>query len=366
MQQNLRVPGPTPVPDEVAQAGAQPMINHRGPEFAAVMRQVIEGLKPFFGTSDDPLLLTGSGTGAQEAAVVNVLSPGDRVLAVVGGVFGARFAEIAEAFGADVRRLEVEWGTAVSPESVSAALRDFPASAVILTHNETSTGVTNDIPALVRRIRTETPDATVLVDGVSSIGALPFDLDGWDVDVAISGSQKAWMSPPGLAMAAVSARGWDAYSRARMPRYYWDFRKASKNGARGTTPFTPAVGVVRALHEALRLMTDEGPDAVYARHARIGQAVRDGVQSLGLELFARPGVASNTVTAVRVPPALDATKLIKGLRDRHGVVVASGQDWLKGSIFRIGHMGYVRDEDIEHLLGALAAVLSDQGLERAV
>lgn len=366
MQQNLRVPGPTPVPDEVAQAGAQPMINHRGPEFAAVMREVIDNLKPFFDAVDDPLLLTGSGTGAQEAAIVNVLSPGDPVLAVVGGVFGARFAEIAAAFGADVRRLDVEWGTAADPEAVAVALRDFPASAVILTHNETSTGVTNDIPALVRSIRAQVPNATVLVDGVSSIGALPFDLDGWDVDVAISGSQKAWMSPPGLAMVAISPRGWEAYARARMPRYYWDFRKASTNGARGTTPFTPAVGVVRAMQEALRLMTEEGPDAVFARHARIGRTVRDGIQSLGLELFARPDVASNTVTAVRVPAGLDASKLIKGLRKRHGVVVASGQDWLKGSIFRIGHMGYVRDEDIEHLMQALAAVLGDEGLQRAV
>ncbi len=366
MQQNLRVPGPTPVPDGVAQAGAQPMINHRGPEFATVMREVIENLKPFFGAADDPLILTGSGTGAQEAAVVNVLSPGDPVLAVVGGVFGARFAEIADAFGADIRRLDVEWGTAAGPEAVAEALRGFPASAVILTHNETSTGVTNDIPTLTRSIRAHRPEATILVDGVSSIGALPFDLDGWDVDVAVSGSQKAWMSPPGLAMAAVSSRGWDAYSRARMPRYYWDFRKASKNGAKGTTPFTPAVGVVRAMQEALRLMTGEGTEAVFARHARIGEAVRDGITALGLELFARPEVASNTVTAVRVPGSLDAAKLIKQLRERHGVVVASGQDWLKGSIFRIGHMGYVRDEDIDHLLQSLAAVLSDKSLERAV
>jgi aspartate aminotransferase-like enzyme len=366
MHQNLRVPGPTPVPDEVAQAGAQPMINHRGPEFAAVMREVIDNLKPFFGTSDDPLILTGSGTGAQEAAVVNVLSPGDPVLAVVGGVFGARFAEIAAAFGADVRRLEVEWGTAANPKAVADALHQAPASAVILTHNETSTGVTNDIPALVRSIRHQAPEATVLVDGVSSIGALPFDLEGWDVDVAISGSQKAWMAPPGLAMVAVSARGWEAHSRARMPRYYWDFRKAANNGAKGTTPFTPAVGVVRAMQEALRLMTAEGPDAVFSRHARIGRTIREGVQALGLELFPRPEVASNTVTAVRVPSGLDASTLIKGLRERHGVVVASGQDWLKGSIFRIGHMGYVRDQDVEHLLQSLTAVLSDEGLKRAV
>lgn len=366
MQQNLRVPGPTPVPEEVARAGAEPMVNHRGPEFAALMRQVIDGLKPFFGTTDDPLILTGSGTGAQEAAVVNTLSPGDPVLAVVGGVFGARFAEIAQAFGADIRRLEVEWGTAADPRAVASALQSSPASAVILTHNETSTGVTNDIPALVRAVRSVTPEATVLVDGVSSIGALPFDLDGWDVDVAITGSQKAWMSPPGLSMVAVGPRGWEAYSGARMPRYYWDFARAAKNGTKGTTPFTPAVGVLRALSQALRSMAAEEPEGVFARHRRIGQSVRDGVESLGLELFARKEVASDTVTAVRVPDGLDASKLIKRLRERHGVVVASGQDWLKGSIFRIGHMGYVRDADIEQLLTALAAVLREEGLDQAV
>lgn len=365
MQQNLRVPGPTPVPDEVAQAGAEPMINHRGPEFASLMREVIEGLKPYFGTSSDPLILTGSGTGAQEAAVVNVLSPGDPVLAVVGGVFGARFAEIATAFRADVHRLDVEWGRAAQPETVKEALRGFPASAVILTHNETSTGVTNDIPALVRAVREVAPEVTVLVDGVSSIGALPFDLEGWDVDVAISGSQKAWMSPPGLAMVAVSPRGWDAYARARMPRFYWDFSKASKNGTKGTTPFTPAVGVVRAMSTALRLMAEEGQEAVYARHRRIGQSVRDGIETLGLELFPQPDVASNTITAVRVPDGMDASKLIKRLRERHGVVVAGGQDWLKGRIFRIGHMGYVRDEHIEHLLVSLGAVLREEDLSLA-
>jgi aspartate aminotransferase-like enzyme len=341
------------------------MINHRGPEFASLMREVIEGLKPYFGTSSDPLLLTGSGTGAQEAAVVNMLSPGEGVLAVVGGVFGARFADIAAAFGADVRRLDVEWGRAADPSALEEALRAFPASAVILTHNETSTGVTNDIPALVRAVRTVRPDATVLVDGVSSIGALPFHLEAWDVDVAISGSQKAWMSPPGVAMVAVSPRGWEAYARARMPRFYWDFAKASKNGAKGTTPFTPAVGVVRAISAALRMMAEEGQEAVYARHRRIGQSVRDGIQSLGLELFPQRDVASNTVTAVRVPAGMDASKLIKRMRERHGVVVASGQDWLKGRIFRIGHMGYVRDEDVEQLLASLGAVLRDEDLSLA-
>jgi aspartate aminotransferase-like enzyme len=352
----------------VAEAGARAMVNHRGPEFAASMQSVIEGLKPFFGCAAEPLLLTGSGTGAQEAAVVNTISPGDEVLAVVGGVFGARFADIAVAFGAAVHRLDVEWGTAVQPAAVAAVLRERPAiSAVILTHNETSTGVTNDIAAITAAIRAVPgTDPVVLVDGVSSIGALPFRMDDWDVDVAITGSQKAWMSPPGLSMVAVSERGWEAYRRATTPRFYWDFGKARKNGDKRTTPFTPAVGVVHALQEALRLMHEEGPDAIFARHEAIGAQVRDGLTALGLELFPHPAVASNTVSAVRVPQGVDASSLLRNLRERHGVVLGSGQEWLKGSIIRIGHMGWVHEEDIAHLLGALRQELQAAGRREAV
>lgn len=364
---NLRVPGPTPVPEDVARAGAQPMVNHRGPEFAAIMGEVLERLTPWFGARQEPLLLTGSGTGGQEAAVVNVLSPGDEVLAVTVGVFGDRFAAIAEAFGARVHRLQGEWGKAIALEAVIGALRERPHTrAVLLTHNETSTGVTNDLPALARAIRDESPDVLILVDGVSSIGAIPFKLDAWDVDVAITGSQKAWMSPPGLTMLAVSERAWEAHAQARIPRFYWDFTKARKNGDKRTTPFTPAVGVVMALHEALRRMTEEGMDAVFARHRRVAGAVRQGMQDLGLELFAQPDAVSDTVTAVRVPPGIDASKLLRDLRQQHRVVLGSGQDWLKGSIFRVGHMGWVHEPDVEHLLGALRIALDDAGLEEAV
>jgi aspartate aminotransferase-like enzyme len=364
---NLRVPGPTPVPDEVAQAGARSMVNHRGPEFASTMSEVVEGLKIFFGTSSEPLLLTGSGTGGQEAAIVNMLSPGDEVLSVTGGVFGDRFADIAQAFGATVLRLQSDWGTSSSAALVAEAVRAHPEiKAVLLTHNETSTGVTNDVRALVAAVRREAVlEPLILVDGVSSIGALPFSLDGWDVDVAITGSQKAWMSPPGLAMIGVSERGWEAHSRARMPRFYWDFSKARKNADKRTTPFTPAVGVIHALQEALRLMHAEGAGNIFARHRRVGKSLRDGVLGLGLDLFADPAAASDTVTAVRLPPGLDASRLILGMRKR-GVVVASGQEWLKGVIFRVGHMGFVRDEDIERVLDALRSALLDERLERAV
>ena len=366
---NLRVPGPTPVPAEVARAGARPMVNHRGPEFAVTMIQVTEQLKPFFGTAQQPLLLTGSGTGAQEAALVNMLSPGDRVLAATVGVFGDRFAAIAEAFGADVVHLKGEWGRAITPEQVAGAVAANPGTrAVLLTHNETSTGVTNDIAGIGASIRRASPDAVplILVDGVSSIGALPFEMDRWGVDVAITGSQKAWMSPPGMAMIAVSQRGWEAHVEARMPRFYWDFTKARKNGEKQTTPFTPAVGVVHAMQEALRLMTEEGVEQVYARHARIGEHVRRGILDLGLELFADPAVASNTVTAVRLPADLDASSVIKNLRERRHVVVGSGQEQLKGLIFRIGHMGWVHEDDVQHLLDGLSASLKEARVRQAV
>lgn len=365
---NLRVPGPTPVPEQVALSGARPMVNHRGPEFAATVGEVLERLQPFFGIRAEPLLLTGSGTGAQEAAVVNMLSPGDDVLSITAGVFGERFAAIAEAFGANVIKVQGEWGKAISPELVAAALQDNPrVKAVILTHNETSTGVTNDVATLVTTIRREATgnQPVVLVDGVSSIGAIPFRMDEWDVDVAISGSQKAWMSPPGMAMVGVSERGWAAHEAATMPRFYWDFTKARKNGEKRTMPFTPAVGVVHAMQEALRMMAEEGPESIYARHAAIGEQTRNGIRSLGLELFAEPAAASNTVTAVRAPGGADSSELIKALRQRQ-VVVANGQDWLKGSIFRIGHMGWVHERDITGLIAALQAALAESRVEQAV
>jgi aspartate aminotransferase-like enzyme len=346
------------------------MVNHRGPEFAVSLREVVEGLRPFFGTDQDILLLTGSGSGAMEAAVVNALSPGDEVLAVTIGVFGDRFAAIAQAFRATVHRLQAEWGTAIAPEAVADALLQNPGvKAVLLTHNETSTGVTNDLAAISQAVRQACPGPqtpVLIVDGVSSIGALPFEMDAWDVDIAITGSQKAWMAPPGLAMVALRDRAWEAYAQARLPRFYWDFARARKNGEKGTTPFTPAVGVVHALQEAVRLMAQEGQEAIFARHRRIGRQVREGMRELRLELFAEGAAASDTVTAVRIPAGVDAARLLRDLRQEHGVVVGSGQDWLKGSIFRVGHMGWVHESDVEHLLNALRAALDGARLEEAV
>src|SRR5687767_8762016 len=269
---HLRIPGPTPVPDAVRQAGARQMINHRGPEFRDLFGRVTGGLKRAFATDNEILILTCSGTGALEAAVVNHLSPADRVLAVSIGSFGDRFAQIAQRYGADVRRLDVEWGRAAEPDDVGAALREMsaegrPATAVLLTHNETSTGVENPLADLARAIRSTTPGALIIVDAISGLGAVPFETDGWDLDVVATGSQKSWMVPPGLGMVSVSERAWAAAERATMPRLYFDLAEARKSAANGETPWTPALSVIFQLDVSLEMLGAEGYPQVFARHA---------------------------------------------------------------------------------------------------
>lgn len=351
----LRIPGPTPLPDAVREALARQMINHRGPEFAELIGRVTDRLKLFFQTSNDLLLLTGSGTGALEAAVVNTLSPGDRVLAVSVGVFGDRFAEIARLFGTDVVTLSFEPGTAAAPDAIARALeRQGPFKAVLVTHNETSTGVTNNLAAIAAVVRQT--EALLLVDGISSVGSIELKTDAWGCDVVLAGSQKGWMVPPGLAMAAVSPRAWAAYQTARLPRFYWDFGHARRSLERGQTPATPALSVLFALDTALELMEREGMASIFARHHRCAERVRAGVKALGLELFAAETHASDTVTAVKVPADVDPRRLLQKLRE-DGVVLAGGQGPLAGKILRIGHLGWIHESDVEEILAALARAL---------
>jgi aspartate aminotransferase-like enzyme len=289
--------------------------------------------------------------------VVNALSPGDRVLAVSIGNFGDRFARIASAFGADVVKLDFPWGQAADPAVIAERLDADPSiRAVLVTHNETSTGVTNDVQAIGDVVR-RTP-ALLIVDAVSSLAALPLPADEWGLDMVVAGSQKALMIPPGLAFVAVGPRAWQAYAKARMPRHYWDFLAVKKAYEKGQTPYTPAISLLYALAESLRMIQEEGLQAVYNRHRAIGSATRRGVQDLGLRLFAEPGHPSDTVTAVRVPDGMDGKELIARLRSEHRVVVAGGQGPLEGKIFRIGHMGWVQWSEIEDALASLAAVLS--------
>jgi len=350
---NLRTPGPTALPPSVREAGARQMINHRSPEFAAMLGRILSGMKPFFGTSNDVAVLTTAGTGGLEAAVVNVLSPGDRVLAISIGSFGDRFAKIARTYGADVTKIDVEWGQAADPAVLRAELERFgDYKAVLLTHNETSTGVLNPIPELTAVVRELAPDALILVDSVSGLGTVPFQMDEWGVDVVVTGSQKAWMAAPGLAMVAASERAWAAMETATMPRVYLDLRSHRDAHATGETPWTPAIAVVYQVDEGIRLMTAEGPEGVFARHEACAAATRAGLTALGFELFADQRHASRGVTAAVVPADLD-WKSFNGEIKRRGVILAGGQAKLAGKIFRVGHLGSVT---IEEILGVMSVL----------
>jgi len=356
----LRIPGPTPIPEEILQTMTRQMINHRGPQFAEMIHKATDILKAMFQTKGDVFLLTCSGTGGMEAAIVNTLSPGDKVLVVANGFFGERFADIAELFGAQVERLRFDWGQAVDPQEVRRALsQDTGIKAVLVTHNETSTGVTSDLEAISSVVREY--QKLLIVDAISSLGCIDLPTDKWGCDVVITASQKGWMAPPGLAMVSVSERAWQAQAQAKMPKYYWDFAKAKSFLEKGQTPWTPAVSTVYALDAALELFQREGLKNIVARHARVATRAREGIKSLGLSLFPDDGCASNTITAVKVPEGLDSKKLLKILREEYSTVLAGGQQRLDGKIFRIGHLGYVTEEDIDAVMEALKAALPQAG-----
>jgi aspartate aminotransferase-like enzyme len=332
------------------------MINHRGPEFGEMLHDVTAKLKQLFQTKNDLYLLTGSGTGGLEAAIVNTLSPGDKVLSVEVGVFGERFTEIAVEFGAEVIPLRFEYGQAADPDEVRCALQKEPAiKAVLITHNETSTAVTNDLAALSAAIKEF--DKLMLVDAISSLGSIDLPVDKWRCDVTVTASQKGWMVPPGMAMVSVSKEAWQAHARAKMPRFNWDFARAQKYLEIGQTPWTPAVSIVFAFSVALDILLKEGLQNIFARQAKVGKAAREGVKSLGLSLFADERYASDTVTAITVEQGLDVKGLLRILREEYGVVLAGGQATLQGRIFRIGHLGLVTEEDIAEIIATLREVL---------
>ena len=326
--QNLRIPGPTPCPPETLEELSRQMINHRGPEFAALQTRIMERLKQFFRTENEVYVFTASGTGVMEAAIVNVLSPGDKVLAVTIGEFGDRFAEIAAAYGAEVTRLTFEPGAPAEPEAVAAALRADPAIvAVLVTHNETSTGVTNDVEAIGKAIRALKPEVLYVVDAISSLGCIRFATDAWGVDVATTCSQKGFMIPPGLAFVSLSERAWRAYDTAKMPRFYFDVGKAKAYVARKQTPFTPAVSLYYGLDKALEMMTKEGMEQINARHAATAEYTRGRVKTLGLQLLAEGPYCSDTVTSVVVPAGVRRGGAAQSVeqRVRHGAGGRSGQ-----------------------------------------
>ena len=358
---NLRIPGPTSLPDAVREAGARQMVNHRGPEFATLQNSIIERLKKAYKTDNDVLIVTAAGTGGLESAIVSFLSPGDKVLAVTIGVFGDRFAKIAVAYGADVTKVAFEWGKAADPDRVREALKaGGPWKAVLLTQNETSTAVTNPIQALARVVKEEAPDALVIVDAISGLGAVPFETDEWKLDVVVSGSQKAWMVAPGLSFVSVSPRAWEAAAVAKMPKFYFDLAAHKTSAEAGQTPWTPAVAVMFQLDVSLNLMEQEGLEAIWKRHEAVGAAVRAGLTTLGFKLLADPAFASNTVTGAWIPDDLD-WKAFNGKLRKLGLVVAGGQGNLKGKIFRIGHLGHVTVPNILNAMAVLEQALLELG-----
>ena len=360
--QNLRTPGPTPIPEDIYDAMSDPMINHRGPEFFDLITECTEKLKQVFMTENDVFILTSSGTGALEASIVNTLSPGDKVLAASAGSFGDRYADALEAYGAVVQRLTFEWGEPVDPEALRQGLQADPAiKAVIITHNETSTGVTHDLQSIAGVVKGEF-GKLLLVDAVSSLGCVPLPVDGWNCDVVSTGSQKGFMIPPGLAFISFSKGAWEAQQDATMPRFYFDLEEAKKYLDRGQTPWTPNLSAMYGLRAALQNIFAEGLESVFDRHASIGQFTREGVKALGLELLcADEARASNTVTAVKMPSHIDGEQLMEVMRTEENVVLAGGQGKLTGHIFRIGHLGYVTEDHIREVLEALGRVLPRVG-----
>jgi aspartate aminotransferase-like enzyme len=362
MHQNLRVPGPTPLPDDVREAQAAPMIDHRGTEFGEMLPEIATGIASLIGTSGEVLLLSASGTGGLEAAIVNTLSPGDRVLAVTIGSFGDRFAAIAQAYGAAVDRLEVPWGEAADPVQLRGRLAGSePYAAVLLTHNETSTGVVNPLRALLAAVHDAPGDPLALVDGISGLGAIPFEMDDWGVDLVVSGSQKAWMAAPGIAIVAVGDRARGADKRAAMPRYYFDLGHARKWAEKGQTPWTPAVSVLYGLRVGVRHLIDEGREATWARHARLASAVQAGLEALGLRLVAPEGRRSSTVTAAWLPEGIEWPAFTAELR-RRGLAIAGGQGRLAGKILRVGHMGDVHLPELLDAIRVLGETLPEFGV----
>ncbi len=361
MKQRLLAPGPTPVPDQVLLAMAQPIMHHRQPGFAKLFLEVGEDLKWLFQTAQPVLTLCATGTGAMEAAVVNFLARGDRVLVVRGGKFGERWHEIAAAYGLDPVALDVAWGHGVEPAAVERALAADPSiRAVLWQASETSTGARHPVRELAALCRTR--DVLSMVDAITATGVFEMAMDAWGLDVVVSGSQKAFMLPPGLGFIAASERAWKARERGNLPRYYFDLARERKMQAEGQTAFTPAVSLIVGLRESLRLLRAEGLEAIWTRHERLARATRAAVTALGLELYAG-SAPSPTCTAVRAPAGVDGGTISKKMRDGFGITIAGGQGQAKGVIFRIAHIGWVDALDLVQGIAALEMALTELGVK---
>jgi aspartate aminotransferase-like enzyme len=363
-EQFLLLPGPTPVPERVVRAMSKPVINHRGPEFKQILDEVIEGVKQIYRTQHNVLIYPASGTGALEAAVVNFISPGERVLAISIGVFGERFASIAAEYGALVEKIDFPWGQAADPEIIKEKIIadvNHEIKAILITHNETSTGVCNDIKNISQALGDH--PALLMVDAVSSLAVADLYMDKWNLDVVISGSQKAFMIPPGLAFMAFNDKALQVYAKNSNYKYYWDVGKGLNYLEKGQTPFTPPVTLYYGLQESLRIMQEEGLENIIARHMNYRYMVREAVKEMELELLAADENASPALTSVIAPPELGANRIRRAMREEFNIVMAGGQQQLDDVIFRIGHLGYVRELDLLSILAALEIILIRSGFK---
>ena len=355
MPVNFRLPGPTPLPPQVKAALGRDMIPHRGREFRAFYGETLRLARELHRTDGDVLTWAATGSAGWEAAIVNLLSPGDAVLAAVNGDFGERFARVAGRLGLDVKRLDVPWGMPMLPEQMRQALSDHAdVKAVLFVHNETSTGVTNPLREIAAVVREH--GALLIVDAVSAAGALPLEMDEWGIDFVFSGSQKAWMCPPGLLIAAIGPRAWDAFGRSRFPRFFWDIGEGKKMAEQGMTPTTPPLSMLYAYRAALDMIAGEGLEDVWRRHRRLGEMTRAGVRAAGLEVFAQAGYESDTVTAFRPPDGVGARDFLERLRDGYGVEAQGGQAHMADQLIRIGHMGWVQEPEMREAIAAVSAV----------
>ena len=361
----LMIPGPTPVPETVLKALGRHPIGHRSGDFQEIVRRTTEQLQWLHQTSGDVLVITGSGTAAMEAGMINTLSRGDRVICGDNGKFGERWVKVARAYGLDVEVIKTEWGQPLDTEAFRRALEADTAKeirAVILTHSETSTGVINDLETICGHVKAH-GTALTIADCVTSLGATDVPMDAWGIDVVASGSQKGYMLPPGLSFVAMSDRAWEAYDRSDLPKFYLDLGPYRKTAAKNSNPFTPAVNLYFGLEAALEMMQSEGLETIFARHSRHRNAAQAGMKAIGMPLFAAEGHGSPAITAV-APEGIDAELLRKSVKERFDILLAGGQDHLKGKVFRIGHLGYVCDRDVLTAVAAIESTLQSLGLHK--
>ncbi len=359
---NLMIPGPTPVPENVLSCMSKHPIGHRSGDFQEIVKKTTEQLKWLHQTTADVLTITGSGTAAMEAGIINTLSKGDQVICGENGKFGERWVKVAKAYGLDVKVVKADWGQPLDPNQFKKILDEDTSKnikAVILTHSETSTGVINDLQSINYEVKKHRRAITI-ADCVTSLGACNIPMDEWGIDVIASGSQKGYMIPPGLSFVAMSKRAWEANAQSNLPKFYLDLKQYLKTVNKNSNPFTPAINLYFALEASLTMMQNEGLNNIFVRHARHQKATQEGIKAMGLNLFTKEGFGSPAITAVQ-PENIDAEEIRKKIKNNFDILLAGGQDHLKGKIFRIGHLGFVNDRDIVSVISALESTLYKMG-----